>query len=123
MNATAKGTRNELRCAKVLADAGFIVWKTFRSKYQDLDMFGLFDVVGLSPDRKFFVCIQVKSNRARKEDREAIRDFVMPDNCIKLVCTWHDGAGWGVTTYGDHHPHPAEAKVVGLFICPIKEEL
>ncbi len=94
INPVVKGRRNEAKCRDALKEAGYCTWKTFRGKYQNLDMFGLFDVVGLSPDGSHLVFVQVKSNSCAKKVRDKIREFKMPDCCRKMVWIWVDRKGW-----------------------------
>jgi len=94
MNTVKKGSRNEKKCADIFRGKGWAVWKTFRSKFMNLDMFGLFDVVCLHPGGHKMLFIQVKSNRCDKKTRDAIRAFKMPPHCEKWVWIWHDRKGW-----------------------------
>ena len=90
----SKGSRNEKRCADELRGEGYVIWKTIRTKYQNIDLFGLFDVVALHPEGKHIKFIQVKSNRADNKAREAIMKLKMPSSCIKEMWIWVDRVGW-----------------------------
>lgn len=94
MNKVAKGTRIEKRAADELKEQGYIVWKTIRVQYQNIDLFGLFDVVALHPKGEHIKFIQVKTNRANNKAREAIMKLKMPPNCIKEMWIWIDHKGW-----------------------------
>lgn len=94
MNTVAKGRRNEQRCEDFFKSIGYHTWRTFRNRYHDLDMFGLFDVVALHPDGKKMLFIQVKSNKCDKKTKDAIRAIKLTPNCEKWVWIWHDRKGW-----------------------------
>jgi hypothetical protein len=53
-----------------------------------MDMFGLFDVVGVSPAGHSMKFIQVKTNRVERKVKEAIKAFAMPEYCEKEVWVW-----------------------------------
>ena len=78
MNKVAKGARNEKRCEDELKSRGYTTWRTRRARYLNLDMFGLFDVVGVSKDGAHMLFVQVKSNRFDKKQYEAISEFKLP---------------------------------------------
>ena len=44
MKRVSKGYRVEKRCADELKAQGYLVWKTIRVRYCNIDLFGLFDV-------------------------------------------------------------------------------
>jgi len=94
LNTLAKGRKNEKRCADIFREKGWHVWATFRSKWQNLDMFGLFDVVVLHPDGLKMLFIQVKSNRCDKKTKDAIKAIELPPRCEKWVYIWVDRKGW-----------------------------
>ena len=94
MNRTAKGTRNEKKCEDELIERGYTTWRTFRSKYRQLDLFDIFDVCGVSADGSHMLFIQVKSNKCDKSVRDKISVFKMPDCCHKEVWIWIDRKGW-----------------------------
>jgi len=94
MNTVAKGTRNEKRCEDFFKEQGWATWRTSRNKFQELDMFGLFDVVACEPSGKYLMFIQVKSNRCSKKTKTAIKEFKMPTKCFKEVWVWVDRYGW-----------------------------
>lgn len=93
-NKIAKGHRVEKFCADELKEKGYIIWKTIRVKYQNIDLFGLFDVVALHPEGKHLLFIQVKSNRVENDMRNAIRELNMPPSCRKEIWIWKDRKGW-----------------------------
>jgi len=94
VNKTAKGSRVEKRCADELRGKGFITWKTIRVKYQNIDLFGLFDVLGLAPNGSKLLFIQVKSTRVDNETRDKIRALKMPPGCEKWIWVWKNRKGW-----------------------------
>jgi len=104
MNTTRKGRINEARCRKALIRDGYEVWSPTWSTYQSKDMFNLFDIMAISPCRRYMRFIQVKSNRCRKQTREAIASFRMPSCCLKEIWVWVDYKGWKKFIY-----QPSEA--------------
>lgn len=94
INRTAKGRRKEKICADELKADGYIVWKTIRHKFLNIDLFGLFDVVGLAGDGTHLKFIQVKTGYCPNEVKDKIRALKMPVNCIKEVWCYFDRAGW-----------------------------
>ena len=97
--AVSKGSRVERKCADELRDKGYIIWKTIRVKYQNIDLFGLFDVVALHPEGKHIKFIQCKTNRADNKAREAIMKLKMPSCCEKEMWIWKDRRGWIKESY------------------------
>jgi Holliday junction resolvase-like predicted endonuclease len=93
-NRTAKGTRKEKLCSDELNEKGYITWKTIRVRYQNIDLFGLFDVLAIHPEKDHLLFIQVKSNRVDNKMRDAIRAFKMPECCRKEIWIWKDNKGW-----------------------------
>lgn len=83
------GTVNEKRCEDALRAFGYRTWRTRRQRFGNMDMFGLFDVVGCHENP--FVglrFIQVKTNYCPPKTIQAIRDFKMPTGCYKEVWVW-----------------------------------
>ena len=93
-NAVGKGHRIEKLCADELKEKGYIIWKTLRVKYQNIDLFGLFDVVALHPKGDHLLFIQCKSNRADNKTRDAVKALKMPSNCQKWIWIWKDYKYW-----------------------------
>jgi hypothetical protein len=93
---TGKGTRNEKRCEDDLRGQGLVTWRVRRNRFANMDMFGLFDVVGWDQKRKELWFIQVKSNRVDKKTLENVRlaTFGMPEGCLCQVWVWKDRQGW-----------------------------
>lgn len=98
VNAAAKGTRNEKRCEDALKHEGYLTWRVRRNRFANMDMFGLFDVVGWSPASATLRFIQVKSNRVDSKTMEKVAeaDFNMPIGCTAEVWVWVDGRGWKI---------------------------
>ena len=91
------GTVNEKRCEDLLIEMGYRTWRTRRQRFGNMDMFGLFDVVGLyeSKDAQSLLLphllfIQVKTNYCPPKVKEAIRSLHMPPRCHKQVWVWKD---------------------------------
>ncbi len=91
---TQKGQRIEKRCADELKADGYLIWKTIRVQYQNIDLWGLFDVVALHPGGDHILFIQCKSTRCDSETRNKIRALKMPDSCEKWIWIWKDRKGW-----------------------------
>lgn len=94
MDRVKKGYRTEKRCADELKAQGYLIWKTIRTKYGSIDLFGLFDVVALHPQGEHLIFIQCKTNRADNKTRDAIRSLKMPPKCRKEMWIWKDQKGW-----------------------------
>lgn len=102
INKVNKGYRIEKRCEEELQAEGYITWKTIRVKFQNIDFFSLFDVVGLSVDGTHLRFIQVKTGYCPNKVKEEIRNLAMPECCVKEIWQWFDDrkkttkkqAGW-----------------------------
>lgn len=90
----AKGTRNERRCENDLIAAGYVTWRVTRHRFQNMDMFGIFDVVAVAGDGSHLVFIQVKSNRCDRKTKTRMELLLLPPGCIKQVWIWIDQHGW-----------------------------
>jgi len=95
----AKGYRVEKRCADELKEKGYLVWKTIRVKYQNIDLWGLFDIAALHPQGNHLLFIQCKSNRVDAKTRDEIRNLKMPNGCQKWIWVWDDRKGWRKELY------------------------
>lgn len=60
----SKGTRREREAADLYKRAGFAVYRPATVRYGENDMFGLFDLLAVSPSHSRVRGVQVKSNRA-----------------------------------------------------------
>lgn len=94
MSKVAKGYRTEKRCSDELKEQGYLIWKTIRVKYLNIDLFGLFDVVALHPSGEHLLFIQCKTNRVDNVTRNRVRDLKMPPKCQKWIWIWKDRKGW-----------------------------
>jgi len=94
VNKVNKGYRIEKACEDELKAKGYTTWKTIRIQYQNLDLFGIFDVCGVSADGSHMVFIQCKSNRCDNKTRDAIKAFKMPEYCEKWIWVWKDRKYW-----------------------------
>jgi len=93
-NKVGKGHRIEKLCADELKEKGYIIWKTLRVKYQNIDLFGLFDVVALHREGAHMLFIQCKSNRVDNKTRDAVKALKMPPDCQKWIWIWKDYKYW-----------------------------
>lgn len=66
----SKGTRREREAAEIYGRAGFATYRPATVTYGENDVFGLFDVIAISPLHDRVRGVQVKSNGAR-----GIRDW------------------------------------------------
>jgi len=89
MNTTQKGKRSQNKTVKALEGAGYRVETAKAVRYQPEDFFELFDHIAIRRDGKEIRLIQTKSNRLRKEVREAIKEFPF-ELGSKEVWVWHD---------------------------------
>jgi Holliday junction resolvase-like predicted endonuclease len=94
MNKVKKGYRVEKRCADELKAQGYHIWKTVRVKFQDLDLWGCFDVAALHPQGEHILFVQCKSERVDNEMRDKIRALKMPSGCVKQIWIWRARRGW-----------------------------
>jgi len=94
MNKVGKGYRVEKRCADELRALGYLIWKTIRVAYCNIDLFGLFDVVALHPQGEHILFIQAKTNRVDNETRDRVRAMRLPAGCQKWIWIWKDRRGW-----------------------------
>ena len=60
----SKGSRRERELVELLQSAGMATYRPATVRFGENDMFGLFDVLALSPNHSNVYAIQVKSNRA-----------------------------------------------------------
>lgn len=60
----SKGTERERECVELWNRAGFATYRPATVRFGENDMFGLFDVLALSPRHPRIHAIQVKSNHA-----------------------------------------------------------
>ncbi len=93
-NKVKKGQRVEKACADELRKEGYLIWKTIRVQFQNIDLFGLFDVVALHPRGEHIKFIQCKSNRVDNITRDAIKALKMPTACEKWIWIWKDRKYW-----------------------------
>jgi len=99
LKTVAKGYRTEKRCADELKEQGYLIWKTIRVQFQNIDLFGLFDVVALHPEGNHIRFIQCKTNRCDKQTRDKVKAIKMPENCYKEIWIWQDRKGWKLEVY------------------------
>jgi hypothetical protein len=87
--AVGVGTMNEKRCEDELTSYGYRTWRTRRQRFGNMDMFGLFDVVGCHNNPYVAMrFVQVKTNRVDAKTIKTIKDFKMPVGCYKEVWVW-----------------------------------
>jgi len=60
----SKGSRREREFVELLDKAGMAVYRPATVRYGENDIFGLFDMLAVSPSHADVYAIQVKSNRA-----------------------------------------------------------
>lgn len=60
----SKGTRREREAAELYKRAGFAVYRPATVQFGENDVFGLFDLLAVSPSHESVRAVQVKSNRA-----------------------------------------------------------
>jgi len=94
MNKVNKGYRTEKRCKDELEAQGYLVWKTMRVAYANIDLWGIFDVAALAPNGSHIMFIQCKTNRCDNATKERIGALKMPLGCSKWIWIWRDRNGW-----------------------------
>ena len=60
----SKGTRRERELVELYKEAGYATYRPATVRFGENDMFGLFDVLAISPEDPDVHAIQVKSNKA-----------------------------------------------------------
>lgn len=60
-----KGTRRERQAVKIFQQAGWATYRPATVQYGENDVFGLFDILAVSPDHSRPRAVQVKSNGNR----------------------------------------------------------
>lgn len=60
----AKGSRRERQCVDLYQRAGFATYRPATVRFGENDVFGLFDLLAVSPSHGAVHAVQVKSNRA-----------------------------------------------------------
>lgn len=94
INTSRKGSRVESECAAELRRMGFYVWKTARVKHQSLELFHLFDVVGLAKDGSRMLMIQVKCHQLYGSKRVQIAALKVPAGVEKWIWIRERGGGF-----------------------------
>ena len=84
-NKVNKGQRAEELCADELKAEGYLTGKTIRVRYQNIDLFGRFDVAALHPDGEELVLIQCKSTRCDTETRRRVAKLKTPAAVKKMI--------------------------------------
>lgn len=77
VNTYRKGNRAELEARMMCEAEGALIWKPSRAKFQNNDIFGLFDFIAIYPTGNLRL-VQVKSSISNfYEARQFIRQFVL----------------------------------------------
>ena len=79
MKTKSKGARRERQVKKFLEGQGYLTTKSSGS-------FGDFDILALG--RGMLLCIQVKSNRISKKERQKLSKLVLPKQVAVLKAIW-----------------------------------
>ena len=108
MNRVAKGSRVEKRCADELRTDGYLVWKTIRHQFLNIDLWGYFDVVALEKNGKHVRLIQCKTNKCDKATIERIRALKVPGSIYKEVWIYHDRKGFEKRLIGTEDTNETE---------------
>lgn len=90
INRVKKGYRIEKMCEDELKSQGYLTWKTIRVKFQNIDLFGLFDIMALASDGSHIRFVQCKSTYCSSEVKEMIANLKMPRNCSKEIWMYFD---------------------------------
>lgn len=105
INRNRKGRDNENKCADVFLAKGFAVHQCPRVKFQNIDVFNLFDVVAKKKGLPTF-WMQVKTNacppgNVKKEILEFARKFGNCEDRFEIWC-WFDRKGFRRWTLHQH---------------------
>jgi len=90
-----KGSRREREAVDLYQQAGFATYRPATVRYGENDMFGLFDLLAVSPSHRRVHGVQVKSNKTRNLTRWKRLTSLwrrLGWFCGLLVC--HDSRGW-----------------------------
>jgi Holliday junction resolvase len=100
MNSRSKGNRNEHKAQIILEQQGWNVQRAGYRRFQQNDFWGLWDMVGIKPDKQ--VVIQVKTNQ--KPSGKALQSmFNFAEKYQQFICeiwVWYDRKGfkkWRIT--------------------------
>lgn len=82
IDTTRKGNRAQLKARRKLEAEGWQCYVARRGyKGQQIDIWGLWDIIAYRDG--YVLLVQVKSNRCRKEDREALERFLTDGVFVK----------------------------------------
>lgn len=90
INKVHKGRRIEKMCADELRSEGYIVWKSIRHKFLNIDLWGLGDVCGVAADGSHVRFIQCKSGYCSNEVKEQMANLLLPKCFSKEIWMYFD---------------------------------
>lgn len=92
-----KGSRNEREARDLYEAAGYQVYRPATVRFGENDLFNLFDLVAMHPDRVPRY-VQVKSNRASGINQwcDDVRALCPPEHTVPEFVVKHDREGWRV---------------------------
>jgi len=88
MDLIRKGQRSEEICEKLFCNHGYITWKSIRVKFQNIDLFGRFDILAKKKNETHY--IQVKTNKIpnpnelRNEMLEFLKEYCAPSDFVEI---------------------------------------
>jgi hypothetical protein len=90
-----KGTRREQQACEIYEEAGYETYRPATVQFGENDVFGLFDLIAVHPNRKPHYT-QVKSNRASGiiEWMQEARDLLPREHAEIRFLVCHDRQGW-----------------------------
>ena len=91
----SKGTRREQQACEIYENAGYTTYRPATVQFGENDVFGLFDVIAMSPNRKPRY-VQVKSNGARgiTQWTEDVCSLVPFEHAVCEFAVPYDREGW-----------------------------
>jgi len=94
MNTYQKGMRTVKKGRKLLESQGWVTSDVeTRSRYKKEDMFGLFDVIAIKPNRTKLIQFKTNSKPTMKKYIEFSKKY--PQFEVEAWC-WYDRKGWDV---------------------------
>lgn len=91
MNNRKKGYRIEIEYIKIKEREGYTCFRPNKTKFNDQDIFGMFDILCINKEK--ILLVQIKSNRKRNMDKQ--KNWLNhPANCLKILAVKKDRKGW-----------------------------
>lgn len=97
INTVRKGYKVERECEEILKRNGYKTYRAVRTKFNHIDIFGLFDVIAVSTTHVRL--IQCKCNGISIDDKNNILNFKCPNSISKEAWIHEDREGFTKIIY------------------------